>query len=78
MSVLHERARVASLSRSRATDDPELIEARRNLNAERLAAFIKRNVAAAPPLTAEQRARLSLLLSGGPDDRATRSSATRS
>ena len=58
----HERAKVASLSRSRAVDDPDLIAARRNLRAERLAMYIKRAVDAAPPLTAEQRDRLALLL----------------
>lgn len=69
MSVIHhERARVAALSRSRTTDDPELVNARRNLAAERLAAYIKRTVDEAPPLTDEQRTRLALLLapaSGG-------------
>lgn len=64
----HHRAQVASLSRSRTPDDPDLVEARRNMRAERLADYIKRTVDAAPPLTPEQRARLSLLLSsGGPD-----------
>lgn len=63
----HERARIASLSRSRTADDPELVEARRNLRAERLADYIKRTVDAAPPLTADQRDRLALLLRGGPD-----------
>ena len=61
----HERARVASLTRSRAVDDPELVEARRNLKAERLADYIKRTVDASPPLTPEQRSRLTMLLSGG-------------
>jgi hypothetical protein len=57
-----ERARVASLTRSRTPDDPDLIAARRNLRTERLADYIKRTVDAAPPLTAEQRDRLALLL----------------
>lgn len=61
----HERARIASLSRSRTPDDPDLLEARRNLRAERLADHIKRTVDAAPPLSAEQRDRLALLLRGG-------------
>lgn len=64
-AVLHERARVASLTRSRTPDDPELMAARRNLAAERLADYIKRTVDAAPPLTPEQRDRLALLLTGG-------------
>lgn len=66
-AVSHHKARVGALSRSRRADDPDLIEARRNLRAERLADYIKKNVAAAPPLTPEQRDRLALLLRGGPD-----------
>jgi hypothetical protein len=60
----HERARIASLSRSRDADDPDLIAARRNLRVERLADYITRTVESAPPLTPEQRDRLALLLSG--------------
>lgn len=58
----HERARVASLTRSRTPDDPELVDARRNLRAERLADHIRRQVDDWPPLTNEQRARLAALL----------------
>lgn len=65
MSWTAERARVASLSRSRTPDDPELIEARRNLRAERLADHIEKVVAEAPPLTPQQRDRLAGLLRGG-------------
>ncbi len=60
-----ERARVASLTRSRKPDDPELVTARRNLKTERLADYITRTVDAAPPLSAAQRDRLALLLRGG-------------
>lgn len=59
-----ERARVAGLSRDRKPDDPDLIEARRNLKAERLADYITRTVDAAPPLSEEQRRRLAALLRG--------------
>ena len=59
------RARVASLSRSRASDDPDLTEARRDLAAARLAEHITRVVDAAPPLSVEQRDRLANLLRGG-------------
>ena len=62
-----ERARVASLTRSRAVDDPDLINARRNLKAERLADYIRKTVDAAPSLTPEQRDRLALLLNSGVD-----------
>lgn len=65
MSWTAERARVASLTRSRNPDDPELVDARRNLRAERLAEHIRRTVEVAPPLTPEQRDRLALLLRGG-------------
>ena len=62
------RARIAALSRSRPADDPDLVEARRDLHAARLAEHITRVVDAAPPLTDEQRDRLAVLLrpsSGG-------------
>lgn len=65
MSWTAERARVASLTRSRDADDPELIEARRNLRAERLAVHINKVLAGAPPLSPEQRDRLAVLLRGG-------------
>lgn len=62
MSVLHhERARVAALTRSRESNDPELLAARRDLAAEKLASFIQRTVDAAPPLTDEQRSKLAAL-----------------
>ena len=65
MSWTHERARIAGLSRDRAPDDPELVEARRNLKTERLADYIERVVDAAPPLTGGQRERLVTLLRSG-------------
>ena len=68
MSWTTERARVASLSRSRTPDDPDLVAARRNLRAARLEDYIRRTVDAAPPLTAEQRDRLAVLLRGEAGD----------
>lgn len=59
MSWTHDRARVASLSRSRATDDPDLVEARRNLRVARLEERISRELAASPALTEEDRVRLA-------------------
>ena len=56
------RARIGALSRSRATDDPDLAAARLDLRAARLAEHIKRTVDTAPPLTNEQREKLALLL----------------
>lgn len=59
-----ERAKIAALTRSRSADDPELVAARQRLKALRLAEHIKKAVATAPPLTAEQTTRLARLLSG--------------
>lgn len=56
------RARIGALSRSRTADDPDLVNARRDLKAARLAAYIKKVVDDAPPLTDEQRDRLAVLL----------------
>lgn len=64
-TVAHHRARVGALSRDRAVDDPELLEARRNLKALRLEEHIRRVVAEAPPLTDEQRDRIATLLRRG-------------
>ncbi len=58
MSWTHHRARVAALTRDRAPDDPELVDARRSLAAARLEDYIAKTLAAAPPLTAAQCARL--------------------
>lgn len=63
--VRSHRARVASLSRSRQSDDPDLQRARRDLRAAAAASYIERVLAEAPPLTDEQRRRLAGLLSGG-------------
>lgn len=71
MSWTTERARIASLSRSRKPDDPELIQARRNLKAERLAAHVAKALSEAPPLTEEQRATIARLLAAGGGQRAS-------
>ena len=55
MSWTTERARVASLTRSRPQDDPDLVTARANLKAELFADHVRKLVDAAPPLTAAQR-----------------------
>lgn len=64
-ALLTHRGRVAALTRSRTPDDPELVSARRDLAAERIAEHIAKVVAEAPPLSAEQRDRLAVLLRGG-------------
>lgn len=63
--ALHHRGRVAALTRSRSTDDPELIDARRDLAESTLADQIRRTVESAPPLTSAQRDRLARLLMAG-------------
>lgn len=60
-----ERARVASLTRSRTPDDPDLLAARHNLRVARLADHIAKVVDTAPPLTEAQRADLAALLRHG-------------
>lgn len=60
-----ERGRIAALSRSRTSDDPELVSARRNLRAARLEDHVQRVLAEAPPLTDEQRERIAALLRAG-------------
>lgn len=64
MSWTAERARVASLSRSRTPDDPDLIAARQALGTELLADRIARLVAEAPPLPPAQVDRLTSLIRG--------------
>lgn len=63
--TLSARGRVASLSRSRNADDPEFIDAKRDLASEKIAQYIERVVADAPPLTDAQRSRLAALLTTG-------------
>lgn len=62
MEKFHHRGRVAALSRSRKSDDPDLLAAQRDLRAALLEEHIQRVVDQAPPLTEEQRTRLAALL----------------
>ena len=55
---------MAALTRHRDPDDPPLSDARRDLAAERLTEVVRRVIAAAPPLTPEQRDRIAALLRG--------------
>lgn len=59
------RGRLAALTRSRSVDDPELLDAKRQLAAEKLAAYVDSVVSSAPPLTPAQRDRIAMLLNGG-------------
>jgi hypothetical protein len=56
------RGRVASLTRHRRPDDPELAAARLALQAANLQAYVERMIATAPTLTAEQRDVICALL----------------
>jgi hypothetical protein len=68
-----KRAQIARRSQDLPPNAPELIELRQELKEQRLAEYIEHVLAAAPPLTAEQRTRLAELLrpvrlvGGGPD-----------
>jgi hypothetical protein len=61
-SIAHHRARIGALSRDRQPDDPELLDAKAALAAAKLDAYIDKIVAEAPPLTPEQRNKLTELL----------------
>lgn len=66
-NVTHYRAKVGALSRAvkngeRPRNDPALAKARQDLAAAKVADYINRTLADAPPLTNEQRTRLAELL----------------
>lgn len=65
MSWTHDRARVARLSQTRPANDPVIQEAKRDLRASRAEDYIRKLVEAAPPLTEEQKRKLSVLLNAG-------------
>lgn len=64
-ALLHHRGKVAAYSRSRAANDPVLLDAKRDLAVASIEEHIRRTVDSAPPLTDEQRGRLAALLRGG-------------
>lgn len=59
------RARVAALTRSRSDDDPDLIDARRELKVARLEEYVAKTLATAPELTEQQLEHISRLLKPG-------------
>jgi hypothetical protein len=61
-ATAHHRARVGALSRDRQPNDPEFLAAKRDLAAANIENYVTRVLAAAPPLTDEQRCRLAELL----------------
>ncbi|NDJ91854.1 hypothetical protein [Mycolicibacter kumamotonensis] len=58
------RGRIAGFSRSRTPDDPEYIEARTELAVSNIAEFARVAANEAPPMTAEQVDRLTVLIRG--------------
>lgn len=69
MSWTQTRSQIAH--KKRADPNADVTDLRRQLKAERLADYIRTTVDAAPPLTAEQRDRLALLLRSGALDAAS-------
>lgn len=61
-AVAETRARYAARRRYNTADAPTVLEAGRDLAAAKLEDYIARVVAAAPPLTTEQRSRIASLL----------------
>ena len=61
-AVAHRRAKVGGLSRGRAPDDTELVDAKRNLAEAKISDYLEKVLNTAPPLTDEQRTRLAELL----------------
>jgi hypothetical protein len=57
-----KRASIARRSQGLPPDHPELVELRRKLKTQRVEEYIERVLSEAPPLTADQRARLAELL----------------
>jgi hypothetical protein len=62
--VATARARVATLTRSRPKHDPDLIAAQTDLAAANIEAAIRKNLAAAPPLSRDQLNALHAVLGG--------------
>ena len=62
MTVMSARARHNALQRYRPADDPVVVDARRALRDARIEDHVRRIVATAPDLTAEQRSTLAVLL----------------
>lgn len=61
-SWTHERAKIASLSRTRPNDDPDLLAAKQRLKAMRLEEHVRAVVDSFPPMTTAQAERVAALL----------------
>ncbi len=71
MSLSQQRSRVGNAAKNHKSHPSEqtraeLEQARRELAERKIADYVARTVAAAPELTADQRARLGSLLAGNP------------
>jgi len=66
VSVRTTRARVAALTKHHPDGSPTLTGARRDHAAEKLADYVAKVVAQAPPLSPAQRDRIAVLLRGAP------------
>jgi hypothetical protein len=60
--VANRRARVARMSQDCEPDDPKLVDAKRDLAAEKINDYIDKTLKNAPPLTDAQRSQLAELL----------------
>jgi len=61
----HLRARIAGLSRDRAADDPDLLDARTQLAAQNIINYVTKTLAKAPAISDEQRQRITALFEAG-------------
>ncbi|MEK0156666.1 hypothetical protein [Arthrobacter oryzae] len=61
-SWTHERAKIASLSKTRPDDDPDLLAHRQRLKGMRLEDHVRAAVESFPPITDEQAERVAALL----------------
>lgn len=59
------RAKIGGLTRDRAADDPELLDAKRDLAELNIRNYIAKVLSKAPPLSDEQRARIAGLFQVG-------------
>ena len=64
----HLRARIAGLSRDRAAKDPELLDARAQLAVQNIINFVNKTLEKAPPISAEQRQRITALFEAGENE----------
>lgn len=69
-TLVQKRGRVGALTQHRTADDPELVDARRDLAASVMEEQARRLVEKFPPLSDEQVGRIVSLLRGGAHDAA--------